>query len=92
MDWKTAGKTIPEITTRDLVVFRLPQQHDMAAQNGALADLQQIGQDPTRGERIARTFESDGLPELCAGFDFSVFAEQFNSSLEGTDPAHCAEL
>lgn len=26
MDWKTAGQTIPEITTRDLVVFRLPPE------------------------------------------------------------------
>ncbi len=26
MDWKTAGQTIPEITIRDLVVFRLPPE------------------------------------------------------------------
>ncbi len=48
MDWKTAGKTIPEISTRDLVVFRLPpeESEQLAHQyNRALFNLNNDGAD-----------------------------------------------
>ncbi|MBO4927011.1 MAG: hypothetical protein J5379_02010 [Clostridiales bacterium] len=48
MDWKTAGQTIPEITTRDLVVFRLPPEEaeQLAHQyNRALYNMNNDGAD-----------------------------------------------
>ena len=72
MDWKTAGKTIPEITTRDLVVFRLPpeESEQLAHQyNRALFNLNSDGADVAiiSLKKIITEYPTWGEPSLLFG-------------------------
>ena len=72
MDWKTAGKTIPEITTRDLVVFRLPpeESEQLARQyNRALFNLNSDGADVAiiSLKKIITEYPTWGEPSLLFG-------------------------
>ena len=72
MDWKTAGKTIPEITTRDLVVFRLPpeESEQLAHQyNRALSNMNNDGADVAiiSLKKIITEYPTWGEPSLLFG-------------------------
>ena len=72
MDWKTAGKTIPEITTRDLVVFRLPpeESEQLARQyNRALFNMNSDGADVAiiSLKKIITEYPTWGGPSLLFG-------------------------
>lgn len=72
MDWKTAGKTIPEITTRDLVVFRLPpeESEQLARQyNRALSNMNSDGADVAiiSLKKIITEYPTWGEPSLLFG-------------------------
>ena len=72
MDWKTAGKTIPEITTRDLVVFRLPpeESEQLARQyNRALFNMNSDGADVAiiSLKKIITEYPTWGEPSLLFG-------------------------
>ena len=72
MDWRTAGKTIPEISTRDLVVFRLPpeESEQLAHQyNRALFNLNNDGADVAiiTLKKIITEYPTWGEPSLLFG-------------------------
>ena len=72
MDWRTAGKTIPEISTRDLVVFRLPpeESEQLAHQyNRALSNLNNDGADVAiiSLKKIITEYPTWGEPSLLFG-------------------------
>ena len=72
MDWKNAGKTIPEISTRDLVVFRLPpeESEQLARQyNRALFNMNSDGADVAiiSLKKIIAEYPSWGEPSLLFG-------------------------
>ena len=72
MDWKTAGQTIPEISTRDLVVFRLPpeESEQLARQyNRALFNMNSDGADVAiiSLKKIIAEHPSWGEPSLLFG-------------------------
>ena len=72
MDWRTAGKTIPEISTRDLVVFRLPpeESEQLAHQyNRALFNLTNDGADVAiiSLKKIITEYPTWGEPSLLFG-------------------------
>lgn len=84
MDWHTIGQTIPEITLRDLVVFRLPPEEAeqlVRQYNRALFNLNNDGADVSiiTLKKIITDFPDWGEPSLLFGISVAQCEEYHRS-------------
>ncbi|MBO4473450.1 MAG: hypothetical protein IK020_04800 [Clostridiales bacterium] len=91
MDWKNVGRSIPEITIRDLVVFRLPpeESEQLAHQyNRALFNLNNDGADVAiiTLKRIITDYPNWGEASLLFGICMAQ-CEEFNRSQQSFEHA-----